>query len=621
MSSSNINSLIHALKSEYIYGYLMKDLKLLNKFLSFESHLQDDINEGYLKDILYHPFTDKNQLVLITKKAEKLAKSKNEITIFYKSLKINSQPVNINNIVLTPYNNIKIDLEYGNYLVDYTWINHLDNDGKHNHSFIVIFTDTHNLIYKLSDYSQKLSNTTKDHFDLANLNLSFAKLVYAKEFSKNKRLNKHSIVVSCTKNSSMPAFKYISDNDIPWRKEESLPFNIQSEKYNIIHRGCEFNDERSLQEILKEFPLKFLALESLGHHSWWKDKKNPENTKITIDCEIDENKPQNLSISFDKDIWFEICDINVFQVFPKCLDNLTDLKSNPLVNDLWMFLRIYKQLNNIFEYLKKVTSELGKHQHSIEKFWKSTKSHYSPNEEADLLADLIRYMSTGVCVDNLKNWFSKYFDLKHMKKYQRLLNDFYFKPVEIQAFYLAIDILLDNLFVLNSFLKCNTAFLELLNEFNSVDILLQLTDLRNTIYDMFKTDKTDSKMTIGEMSRLQKADQEQHLMFYNWIAGVADHIEKSKKTTLEPLNITVKEQFKIISFMSLLKMKMETLSKKSVLAKSQYTGCDIKTGFNSMNYFIIQAAKVVEDSATNSLFNAVDNSISEIVRELIIPNK
>ncbi|OBA27134.1 hypothetical protein HANVADRAFT_1966 [Hanseniaspora valbyensis NRRL Y-1626] len=627
MDSNNSFNLTNVIQDESLVEYISKDNMLLRYFLSFDSDIKFNINNLFLKDIIYHPYKNENKLCFITKKAEKLYKNNHEFTIFYKSLKNKTNPLQLDNLLLTPFTSIKIPEEYGDYLVDYSWIINDDN------TFIVIFTDSYYLIYELPSIFKNITVNKGNIFNILNINFMESNLVFVKTFAKHDKPKKHSVIISHNKTTVDSVLKYISHDDVPWKQEDSLPYNNVSENFPIIsQRDKDKNDNNmSVKDQLSSFPLKFLALECLGYQTWWNDIEGTTLIRLTVDAIIDPQIFDKFQICFDNDINFKICDIDLLN--DNILSNLKkfiNIENDIFIKDLWHFLRLHKKITKTYEYIQKSLTEIFRHEHSIEKFWKSAESHYEPNEDgSDLFSDLIKYMTTGVCDVELKEWFSKHFNSKQIKKYQKHLTDFYFKPIEIQSFYQSIDVFIDNLYEIEVFLKLNKSFTDLLSNSMTISIDNEFARLRQVVYEIFKKDNSKLSMRFSNVCKLLKLDQQQHLKFFDWIVSVSERLEKKQNNNnnkkLEKLNISFKNQMEIVSFMSLFNIKLKTIPrKKNHIFNKEMVRVDEKTGFNSMSYFNLQTKYLVEECINKIHLDVIEkqiyDSLTPIIREVLLTN-
>ena len=236
-------------------------------------------------------------------------------------------------------------------------------------------------------------------------------------------------------------------------------------------------------------------------------------------------------------------------------------------------------------------------------------------------------MTTGVCDVELKEWFSKHFNSKQIKKYQKHLTEFYFKPIEIQSFYQSIDVFIDNLYEIEVFLKLNESFTDLLNNSITISIDNEFVRLRQVVYEIFKKDNSKSSMRFSNVCKLLKLDQQQHLNFFDWIVSVSEGLEKNQKnnnnTKSEKLNISFKDQMEIVSFMSLFNIKLKTIpTKKNHIFNKQMVKIDEKTGFNSMTYFNLQTKYIVEECISKIYLEVMEQQISDsltpIIREILL---
>ncbi|KAL6927788.1 hypothetical protein ACO0SA_004411 [Hanseniaspora valbyensis] len=625
MDANNSFNVTNVIQDESLVEYISKDIILLNYFLSFDSDITFHINHSFFKDIIYHPYKNENKLCFITKKAEKLYKNNYEFSIFYKSLKNKTIPLQLDNLVLTPFTSIKIPQDYGDYLVDYSWVINDDN------TFIVIFTDSHYLIYELPSISKNITVNKGNIFNILNINFMESNLVFVKTFAKHDKPKKNSVIISYNKTTVDSVLKYISRDDVPWKQKDSLPYNIVSENFPITTQKNKDNNDNnmSVKDQLSSFPLKFLALECLGYQTWWNDIEGTSLRRLTVDAIIDPQILDKFQICFDNDINFKICDINLSN--NNILSNLQkfiNIEDDLFIKDLWHFLRLHKKITKTYEYIQRSLAEIFRHEHSIEKFWKSAESHYEPNEDgSDLFSDLIKYMTTGVCDVELKEWFSKHFNSKQIKKYQKHLTEFYFKPIEIQSFYQSIDVFIDNLYEIEVFLKLNESFTDLLNNSITISIDNEFVRLRQVVYEIFKKDNSKSSMRFSNVCKLLKLDQQQHLNFFDWIVSVSEGLEKNQKnnnnTKSEKLNISFKDQMEIVSFMSLFNIKLKTIpTKKNHIFNKQMVKIDEKTGFNSMTYFNLQTKYIVEECISKIYLEVMEQQISDsltpIIREILL---
>lgn len=617
------SSLFEIIKDTFIIGCIEDDSTLSELLLSFESDIEVSIYSLFLQKVIYHPFALENKLCFIARKAEKLSKNNHEFIIFYKSMKNKTAATHLTNIELTPFTRIKIPEEYGDYMVDYCWISNNTSVSKEKEvKFVIVFTDSYYLVYELPSLLKNISINKGLSFNSINITFTDSTLLYAKPLLDQRRFKKHFVIQCHNKLVTDTTLKYVADDDIPWKRKDALPYTVHSDNYINLTKKRTDTLEKTFEDEVLHFPLKYLALEALGYQLWWKDITDTSFRRLTVDVAIDSNDLTKFGIYFDSDIYFEIVDVDLSKTPQLSLEKFTNIENDPFVKDLWQFLRITKRATKLYHYIKQISKEIHKHEHSIEKFWKSAETHYETDSAGELLSDLIKYISTGVCKIELKEWILNQFSPKHVKKYQKHLTDFYFKAIEIQTFYQAIDVLLDTLRELETFLTINSAFASLFTSSGFVSIANDVARLRDGIYEVFKTNNRNLKMRFSDITRLHHLDQQQHLKFFDWLVKAAERISKTGKTNLEAMKLSFKDQMCIVSFMDLLNKKLKVLPKRIHNTYQEPSKFDEKTGFNSMNYFIVQTRIITEEVIGKPILllteTHINKSLTPIIKEVVL---